>query len=293
MDGVKEQLNYYIALVENSLKQYYYSNYQGYQSVVDAMKYASMGAGKRLRAAILLEFCTLHQGEINQALPFACAVEMVHAYSLIHDDLPCMDDDDLRRGKPSCHVKFGEATALLAGDALLTNAFYVMSTSDCNDTMVVKAIAELSQKAGYNGMIGGQVLDLIAEKKEISAEELKTIHLLKTSALISAAGKIGCLVANASEEDIKIAEQYCTALGLAFQITDDILDCIGTEEQLGKPIGSDTKNQKTTYITLYGIDKAKQMAVSLTEQAKTYLAPYGNKAKFLLDLADYLILRNK
>lgn len=262
-------------------------------SVLDAMNYSLMAGGKRLRAILVLEFSRLCGGRVETALPFAAALEMVHAYSLIHDDLPCMDDDDLRRGKPSCHIAFGEATALLAGDGLLTYAFETASRPNPSLTPLqqLRAVQELAKAAGTYGMIGGQVVDIEHENAPMDGEILALLHRMKTGALIRAAARLGCIAAGASPEQEEAADQYAQQLGLAFQITDDILDAVGDEALLGKPIGSDQENNKTTYVTLYGLNGAKEEANRITEAAKSALLERDWDNGFLLALADSLAVR--
>lgn len=294
MSNFQEQLHQCAELTEQTL-QLYLPEIEG-DRVTRAMRYSLLGGGKRLRAAMTLEFCYAICGDRERALPFACALEMVHAYSLIHDDLPCMDDDDLRRGKPSCHVAFGEATALLAGDGLLTKAFEVIA---CHSTLspeqTVRAVKILSQAAGHQGMIGGQRMDLENEEIEAGAKRLEQTDLLKTGALICAAAKLGCIAAKADEETQLLAQIYAQKLGLAFQITDDILDCTADEAVLGKPTGSDEHNHKSTYVSAYGLEKAGQVAAECIEQAKCALESMqlpGGSA-FLGELADYVLQRRK
>ena len=261
--------------------------------VSEAMKYSVRNGGKRIRPMLTLEFCKACGAEPEKALPFACAVEMIHTYSLIHDDLPCMDDDDYRRGKPSCHIAFGEANALLAGDALLTLAFETAVKADIAAENVVRAVKELSYSAGILGMVGGQVLDLQNENKALTLSELEQIHNLKTGELIRVACVLGCVAAGADEEKIKSAEAYAKGIGLTFQIVDDILDVTSDAETLGKPIGSDAENQKTTYVSLLGIEKSKEVAAELTRKAKAALAVYDENTEALSLLADNLLIRKK
>ena len=261
--------------------------------VSEAMKYSVRNGGKRIRPMLTLEFCKACGAESEKALPFACAVEMIHTYSLIHDDLPCMDDDDYRRGKPSCHIAFGEANALLAGDALLTLAFETAVKADIAAENVVRAVKELSYSAGILGMVGGQVLDLQNENKALTLSELEQIHNLKTGELIRVACVLGCVAAGADEEKIKAAEAYAKGIGLTFQIVDDILDVTSDAETLGKPIGSDAENQKTTYVSLLGIEKSKEVAAELTRKAKAALAVYDENTEALSLLADNLLIRKK
>lgn len=238
-----------------------------WQKVLEAMNYSLCGGGKRIRAVLLLAFHEACGGSINNALPFACAVEMIHAYSLIHDDLPCMDDDNLRRGKPSCHVRFGEAMALLAGDGLLTHAFAVAADSPhLPSHLVVRGIKELAQSAGAYGMLGGQVIDIRSEDKTIEPALLDTLHLMKTGAMIRSSARIGCITAGAGEDLILRADRYARNIGLAFQIVDDILDVTALPEMLGKPTHSDNKNHKTTYATVYGVERSRELVRELETQ---------------------------
>lgn len=263
--------------------------------VHQAMKYSLSAGGKRIRPVLVLEFCRICGGNTDEALDLACAVEFIHTYSLIHDDLPCMDDDDLRRGKPSCHVKFGYANALLAGDALLTRAFGIVSES-CfaknNPAGALKVISALSELAGCNGMIGGQVRDLFYENKEQSAESLRITDSLKTGAMIKSCALIGAVSANADKEKLEACVKFAEKIGLAFQVTDDILDVTGDEEEFGKPIGSDAKSGKCTYVSILGIEKSKEFAQQLTNEAICAIEIFGEKGAFLKDLALRLIERS-
>ncbi len=259
--------------------------------VCEAMRYSVFNGGKRIRPVLTLEFCRLCGGKQETALAFACAVEMIHAYSLIHDDLPCMDNDDLRRGKPACHIRFGEANALLAGDALLTLAFETVFTAELAPAVVVKAGACLSAAAGWGGMIGGQMMDLLNEGKDIELSELLETDAKKTGRLITAACVLGCTAANAEEEKVEAAAAFAASIGLAFQLVDDILDVTGSTVKLGKPAGSDTGNKKSTYIGALGIDAAKVKVFELTQQAKASLSVFGENTGFLFSLADSLAQR--
>ena len=266
----------------------------GEDVVHNAMRYSLGIGGKRIRPVLVLEFCRLCGGDIVKALPFAAAIEMIHTYSLIHDDLPCMDDDDMRRGMPSCHKKYGEEYALLAGDGLLTRAFGVIAESDIakeSPEVAVRAIAELSQLAGADGMIGGQVVDLRNEDKPCSLDVLQTMDSLKTGALIKCAALFGVISAKGNNNQLCAAATYADNLGHAFQIIDDILDVIGDETELGKPIGSDADSNKSTYVKILGIDKSKEYAEALTKKAIDSLDIFGNEAHFLKNLASSLISR--
>lgn len=280
----------YLDLINNALERYLP---QSDDIVSQAMKYSIRNGGKRIRPMLTLEFCKACGGDVEKALPFACAVEMIHTYSLIHDDLPCMDDDDYRRGKPSCHIAFGEANALLAGDGLLTLAFETALSADLPAENTVAAAKELSRAAGILGMVGGQVLDLQNENKAISLECLEQIHNLKTGELIRVACVMGCVAAGADEAKIKAAEEYAHGIGLTFQIIDDILDVTSDAETLGKPVGSDAENMKTTYISLMGIEKSMKKAKELTENAKSALCVFNENTQQLAELADSLLNRKK
>ena len=228
----------------------------------------------------------------EKAMAYACAVEYVHTYSLIHDDLPCMDNDDLRRGKPSCHKMYGEATALLAGDALLTHAFEIASTADFDGAKNADAVSLLAQNSGVCGMIGGQVLDLKYEAASPSMSQLLTVHKLKTGAMISAACLLGCIAGDATEKQILAASKFAYYLGIAFQIKDDILDVTGDEQKLGKPVGSDKDNEKTTYVDIVGLNKAQEDVEKLTQAAIESLSAFENN-EFVSSLAEYLTRREK
>ena len=261
-------------------------------SAAQAMKYSLLSGGKRIRPILLLEFYALCGGNGDSALNFAAALEMIHTYSLIHDDLPCMDNDDMRRGRPSCHKAFGEDTALLAGDALLTLAFKTAAETDgIPSDRVLKAIAVLAENAGISGMVGGQVEDLAFEKSGATIGELRGMYLKKTSCLLSAGAVCGSILAGADEEELKYAAEYAEKLGLAFQIIDDILDCTSDEKTLGKPIGSDEKNGKTTYVTLLGIDGAKAEAERLSNEALAALCKIKGDNAALRELTADLLDR--
>lgn len=285
-------LNNDIRLVERALIYNLPEAIDGQSEVVNAMRYSLSNGGKRIRPVLALEFARACGGDREDCLPLACAVEYIHTYSLIHDDLPCMDDDDLRRGKASCHKRFNEATALLAGDALLTHAFEIIGNSDLSNGKKAMATTLLAQNAGVGGMIGGQVIDLIIEDGDPTIRELLTVYKLKTGALISAACLLGCISAGADEKQMAAASKFAYSLGIAFQIQDDILDIIGDEETLGKPIGSDAENNKTTYATIKGIEGARQDVIKLTESALSQLNLFEN-SQFLRELALSLVDRSK
>lgn len=288
----KAQLEKYCNTVNTELMKYLPEANDGQRDVTKAMRYSLSNGGKRLRPIFVLEFCRMCGGDVNKALPYACAVEYIHTYSLIHDDLPCMDNDDMRRGKPSCHKMYGEATALLAGDALLTHAFEICSVSELSDSQNLRAVSLLSQNAGVGGMIGGQVIDLKYEQSDPSVSDILTVHRLKTGALISAACILGCIAADADDEKIALASRYAYMIGTAFQIRDDLLDIMGDEEKLGKPVGSDADNDKTTYVTLVGADRAQQDVKTLTDKAVEILDSFGDN-DFMKTLSEYLVNREK
>lgn len=292
MDNIefKNILNNDIRKVEHSLLSFLPDAKDGQEEVVQAMEYSLSNGGKRLRPVFALEFARACGGTRDDCLPLACAIEFVHTYSLIHDDLPCMDNDDLRRGKPSCHKKFSEATALLAGDALLTHAFDIVTSADLSDDKISAAVSLLAQNSGVCGMIGGQVIDLKYESEDPTVKQLVNVYKMKTGALISAACLLGCISAGATDEQLSAASKFAYSLGIAFQIQDDILDIVGDESKLGKPVGSDAENNKTTYATLVGIDKAKSDVKALTDSAVAQLSHFDN-TEFLEKLAYSLINR--
>ena len=289
-----EKYNEYLNLVNDELMRYLDKKDMKCQSVIDAMKYSVKNGGKRIRPILLLEFCRVCGGDIKKALPFACAIEFIHTYSLIHDDLPCLDNDDFRRGKPSCHKQFSEPMALLAGDALLTYAFEITSqsveTHAVDAWQAIKAINLLSNLSGIHGMIGGQVVDVENEGNDITEEILHYINVNKTAALIEASCQIGATIAGANKEQLSTAFEYARSLGLAFQIIDDILDVTGTFEDLGKPIGSDVQSGKTTIVALKGLDGAKQIANDLSQKAIN-IAKSFNDSDFLISLTQFLLDR--
>ena len=232
-------------------------------------------------------------GSLAQAVEVGASIECIHTYSLIHDDLPCMDNDDTRRGKPTNHKVFGETTALLAGDGLLNKAFEIIGNAEVPDDKKILCLMNISTASGVDGMIGGQVIDLKNEKNaDVSVEELKTMHSLKTGALIDTAAYCGAVLGNGTEAEITAIKEFSSALGLAFQVKDDILDYTGNEELLGKPVGSDAENEKVTFVTLFGIEKSEEILNELTEKAKSALDTFGDKAEFLLEFADFLLERS-
>ena len=265
------------------------------KTMAQAMNYSMCAGGKRLRPILLLETLRLFGGDEKLAEPFMAGIEMIHTHSLIHDDLPCMDNDDLRRGKSSCHVQFGEGIALLAGDALLTHAFSVVSSAYFSGSLpaetVLRCVNQLACAAGVEGMIGGQVIDTMPEEVPMTPEELEAMHGMKTGALIRASAVLGCLAACAPRDVILQADLYAAKIGLAFQIVDDILDVTETSEELGKS-ASDAENHKTTYITLYGVEKAREMVRRLVLEADLAVKGTMLDDEMLYELADTLAKRN-
>lgn len=266
-----------------------------YRTLLQAMSYSLNAGGKRLRPALVLEFCRLCGGDEERALPAALSVELLHTYSLIHDDLPCMDNDDLRRGKPTNHKVFGECTATLAGDALQAAAFQMVLDAPLSDGRTLRCARLLARAAGPEGICGGQQMDLEWEGRALSEEELLQIHLHKTAALIRAACLMGVAAAGGTPEQEEAAAAFADHLGLAFQIRDDILDVTSTEEELGKPIGSDAANEKTTYVTLYGPDRCEELVLEHTRAARQALeqTEWPGDPGFLLWLAEALARRSK
>ena len=280
---------------ETKLSEYLADDRPLHEELTAAMRYSALSGGKRLRPYLLVTFCRLFGGDFESALPFACALEMIHTYSLIHDDLPAMDNDDLRRGKATNHKVFGEAAAILAGDALQAKAFEIMLSKETVAAVgaqrAAKAAAILAEKAGVAGMCGGQGIDLMFEGKTITPEILLEMELEKTGALLSAAAGMGAVLAGAAEDAVETAERYAENLGVAFQITDDLLDLTGREETFGKPIGSDLQNQKSTYVSLYGAAGARAQAALYTDKAKAAASLLPGGGKELSELADQLIKR--
>lgn len=277
----------YKAYIESYLKDFYTQLHDLPQSrLFEAMEYSLLAGGKRLRPVLAMEFCRLCGGQWQQAAPFAAAVEMIHTYSLIHDDLPSMDNDDFRRGRPTNHKVYGEAMAILAGDALLTDAFMVASTAQLADPKdMAFAIGMLAECAGSMGMVGGQVLDIGSEERELTEQEVIDIQTRKTGALINAACVLGAIAGGGSEEQIDAAAQFAAGLGMAFQIRDDMLDVIGTQEEMGKGVGTDEK--KNTFVRLYGLEKCEALVQQYTQYAIDALSVFEN-AETLVALANGL-----
>ena len=284
-------LKEYKILIDAKLAEYFRADDMPQAGLFESMRYSLNAGGKRIRPILVLEFCRITGGDCDKALPAACAIEMLHTYSLIHDDLPCMDNDDLRRGKPTNHVVYGECTATLAGDALQAEAFGTILRSELPAEARAECARILADAVGADGMCGGQFLDMIGENKILTAQELDEINSRKTGALLIAACTMGVAAAGGSDKQLEAAAMFGAAIGAAFQIRDDMLDVISTSEQLGKPIGSDAQEHKNTYMALYGADRCMEMIKKLTEQAKAVLNEAFDDTAFLCELADSMVTR--
>ena len=285
----------------NLLLESYLPEETGYQKrIFEAVNYSMLAGGKRLRPMLMQETYRLFEGKSQAIMSFMAAIEMIHTYSLVHDDLPAMDNDEFRRGKRTTHAVYGEAMGILAGDALLNFAYETAAGAfeiEPDNPAVGKALMVLAKKAGVYGMVGGQVVDVEGEKKlenvEMTRERLDFIYRLKTGALIEASMMIGAILADASAEDVTKMEQIAAKIGLAFQIQDDILDVVGNEEELGKPIGSDEKNNKVTYVTFEGLETAKTHVAKISKAAIETIKSFQGENEFLIELVKYLIHREK
>ena len=290
----KTQWNERIKLIEAALLKELGAETALVPRLAESMEYSLMAGGKRLRPILVMAAADAVGARGTDFVQAACGIEMIHTYSLIHDDLPAMDNDDYRRGKLTNHKVFGEALAILAGDALLTQAFEVILRQQGVPAQVLlEVLREMSIAAGPNGMVGGQVIDMLSEGKQISMEELRKMHMGKTGALFRAAIRSGAILGGASEAQLAALTTYADCFGLAFQITDDILDVVGDEAVIGKPVGSDERNEKSTYVTLTSLDEAKKLAANTVQQALEALEIFGDEAKFLRDLVKMLLERNK
>lgn len=283
----------YKNLVDLKLSEFFNPSGLSYDGLLESMHYSLTAGGKRIRPTLVLEFCRISGGDIEKALPVACAIEMLHTYSLIHDDLPCMDNDDLRRGKPTNHVVYGECTATLAGDALQAEAFGTIARSELPAENKIACVEILADAVGSDGMCAGQYLDMVGESKQLTEDELDDINSRKTGALLIAACRMGVAAAGGSGEMLEAAAHYGACVGAAFQIRDDILDVISTSEELGKPVGSDAQEHKNTYMALLGEERCMEMVEKLTNNAKSALCGTFNDTKFLCDLADSMVTRRK
>lgn len=282
-------------IIDEALEKYLPKENSLQSNVFDAMRYSIFAGGKRLRPILMVAASEFINGEDKKILPFACAIEMIHTYSLIHDDLPAMDNDDYRRGKLTNHKVYGEGMAILAGDGLLNYAYELMMQSvlahphQCQNA--IAAMYEIAKAAGVYGMIGGQVVDLSSENTQINSDTLDFIHNCKTGALFIAAIRAGAIFSGADSETLKCLTNYAENIGLGFQITDDILDIIGDEKKLGKKVGSDEENQKATYPAIHGLEHSIERVNNLFQQGLASIEHYGEKAQFFADMAHYLVKR--
>ena len=296
MSNFETELKEKSQLVDKILKSYIPINIGIMSNIIETMEYSIMAGGKRLRPILIMETAKKFDLDFDEIVPFMAAIEFIHTYSLVHDDLPAMDDDKYRRGKLTTHAKYGEAMGVLAGDALLNYAFEIAVSSlkeSKNKDLAIDALEVLSCNAGYSGMIGGQVCDVMNEGKEMDLDMLDYIYENKTGALIEAAMSIGAILGGANEDEISDIEDAASSIGMAFQIMDDILDVTGDEKELGKPLHSDEKNNKTTYVTIYGVEEAKNKVKYYIDDAKEILSEVGKPNMFLDELLDYLTTRSK
>ena len=290
---LKEKTDFFETELKKELKELSYP-----ETIAKGMEYAILNGGKRLRPFLLFATLELLNEDINKGVKSAIALEMIHSYSLVHDDLPALDNDDYRRGKLTTHKVFGEAEGILIGDSLLTYAFYVLSQKNLellSSKQIVKIISKTSEYAGINGMIGGQMIDIESENKKIDLETLKYIHSHKTGKLIKLPIEIACIIANVEKDKREVLEEYANLIGLAFQVKDDILDVEGTFEELGKPVGSDVDLHKATYPSILGMEESKKILNDSVEKAKEIIKnKFGDeKGKVLISLADFIKNRNK
>ena len=289
------KIQHWIDIINKSLEEFVREKQIPQAKIYEAMRYSLLAGGKRIRPVIMLAVCEMLQGDVNEAIPFACAIEMIHTYSLIHDDLPSMDDDDYRRGRLTNHKVYGEAIAVLAGDALLNKAHEILldAIAQAKDNMQRKACAArvISASAGTEGMIGGQVVDLESEGKQISEELLLYMHKNKTGALLKAPAMAAAELCGASEEEKQCISGFAEKLGIAFQIRDDILDVEGSLDSMGKQAGPDEKKGKSTYVSLYGLEEAKIRLTEVSDQAVDCLKSFGDRAKLLKSLVERLAIR--
>lgn len=294
MNGFDKKFKEYIDYTEKCLEEYNFltDDTQPQKNLIDAMNYSLSAGGKRIRPVLVMAFCEAMGTDYRKAKAPACAIEMIHTFSLIHDDLPAMDDDDLRRGKPSCHKAYGEAMAILAGDALSVLPFEIIADdTELTPEQKIKIISVLAKATGKSGMIGGQVIDIENESRnDVDEKNLCNMYRNKTGQLIAVSCVMGCICAGVDEEIIKISAEYGYKLGLAFQIIDDILDVTASTEEIGKPAGSDMEENKTTFVTLYGVEKSREIADRITAEALECLGKTGNNS-FLIKLTENLLQR--
>lgn len=289
---MNERYNEYKHNIEKYLSEYFDLSDKAHKVLLDSMRYSLLSGGKRIRPVLTLEFCRISGGMPSDALPVACGVEMLHSYSLIHDDLPCMDNDDLRRSMPTNHKVYGETTAVLAGDALQAEAFRSILSCKLSASTRAECARILANVAGENGICGGQYMDMIGEKRLLSETELHLMCEKKTASMISAACMMGAVVGGANAGQVSAAESFGKNIGLAFQIRDDILDVCGADSELGKPIGSDAREGKNTFMSIYGLQKCEQIIGELTKRAKNAIAEAFSDTEFVFKLADQLMKRS-
>ena len=293
MMNLKEEIEAKKQYIDNELDNILPSESAYPGILLKSMRYSVFAGGKRLRPILILAACEMFGGNDKKAAPFACAMEMIHTYSLIHDDLPAIDNDNFRRGRLTNHKAFGENIAILAGDALLSYAFEVMANAVAKNTdeASAKALQSIAFGAGINGMVSGQVVDVISEGKKLEKREMDFIHINKTAAMIVASVKAGAYLGGAKQEDVDSLEKAALKLGLAFQIQDDILDVTGTFEELGKPLHSDEKNEKATYVSMFGLERSTEIVEELSGDAENIFMSFGEKGRFLAELTKYLVKR--
>ena len=294
MNYIDLRLDEYNKIINSKLESFLPENNVPQKKIYEAARYSLMAGGKRIRPVLVLSVSEIFGGNAQSVLPFACAIEMIHTYSLIHDDLPAMDNDDYRRGKLTNHKVFGEGVAVLAGDALLNKAFEIMVKTLTDSVIIernIKAIQEVASASGIEGMIGGQMIDIDSKGKQLNEEDLRCMHSLKTGRLISASAVVGAIMSGGSGKDLESIRCYARNLGLAFQIKDDILSEIGEQSKLGKKAGNDRENNKSTYVTILGLQEAQRLLNETTLKAVKALQGYAEKAEFLMDLAEYLLKR--
>ncbi len=289
----KDRFNEYKCMIDKYLNSFPEGKDKSHLGLYESMRYSLLSGGKRVRPVLTLEFCRLSGGNPKSALSVACALEMLHTYSLVHDDLPCMDNDDQRRGRPSNHKVYGETVAVLAGDALQAEAFLTILNSELNEASRCECAKILAEAAGKDGICGGQYLDMLGNLQALSGRELQNLCEMKTATMIAAACMMGAVVGEADERQRKAAANFGKNIGLAFQIRDDVLDVFGKSEELGKLICSDSRVGKNTFMSFYGVEKCEAMIIQLTDEAKTYISEAFSDIDFLCLFADKLVTRTK
>lgn len=289
---IKKYLKDRKEIIDEALDRYLPKEDEYPPLIHQAMRYSLFAGGKRIRPILTLASAETVSGKIERALPVACAIELIHTYSLIHDDLPSLDNDDLRRGKPTSHKRFGEAIAILAGDALLTYAFYLIATKTKEKSLVPCLVKEIASSSGSRGMIGGQTVDILSSERSVDSPILEYIHTHKTGSLIRACLRTGCILGGGSKEELRKLSKFGKYIGLAFQIADDILDVVGNEEEMGKRSGADLISKKITYSAIYGLNESKQKAKDLIEKGISLLDNFGQNAAPLKEIARFIVERS-